>query len=129
MEGGAVAVFLELLPGLEDVPGDLEAVQAERLLRSQSELGVEGEVAAQVRPAHLPAGRVEAVVGDEAVGADDPSELIAEQRVQMLLAPAGRDPQHGGALPEGAPERAQLAGEIPAGLVDVERAGRTGLLE
>ena len=75
------------------------------------------------------AGRVQAVVGDEAVGADDPSELVAEQRVQMLLAAAGRDPQHGGALTEGAPERAEIAGEIPAGLVDVERAGRTGLLQ
>src|SRR6266545_1830162 len=57
------------------------------------------------------------------------SRRRCEQRVQMLLAAAGRDPQQGGALPEGAPERAQLAGEIPAGLVDVERAGRTGLLE
>jgi hypothetical protein len=82
-----------------------------------------------VRPAHLPPGRVEAVVGDEAVGADDASELVTEQRVQMLLAPAGGDPQDGGALTERAPERAQLAGEIPAGLVDVERAGRTRLLE
>src|SRR6266540_5124521 len=48
LEGGAVAVFLELLPGLEDGPGELEAVQAEGFLRSESEVGVEGEVAAQV---------------------------------------------------------------------------------
>jgi len=48
LEGGAVAVFLELLPGLEDGPGELEAVQAEGFLRSESEVGAEGEVAAQV---------------------------------------------------------------------------------
>jgi hypothetical protein len=29
----AVAVLLELLPGVEDVPGDLEPVEAERFLR------------------------------------------------------------------------------------------------
>jgi hypothetical protein len=41
LEGGAVAVLLELLPGLENVPGGLEAVQAERFLGSQAEVGVE----------------------------------------------------------------------------------------
>ena len=37
-----VAVLLELLPGMEDVPGDLEPIQAERLLRSRAQVGVEG---------------------------------------------------------------------------------------
>jgi hypothetical protein len=38
--------FLELLPGVEDVPRDLEPVEAERFLWSRAEVGVEGEVAA-----------------------------------------------------------------------------------
>ena len=66
LESGAVAVLLELLPGVEDVPGDLESVEAERLLRAEAEVGEEGDVAAQVRPADLPPLRREAVVGAEA---------------------------------------------------------------
>jgi hypothetical protein len=50
LEGGTVAVLLELLPGLEDVPGHLETVQTERFLCSQAEVGVEGEIAPQMRP-------------------------------------------------------------------------------
>ena len=85
MEGGAVAVFLELLPGLEDVPGDLEAVQAEGFLRSQSKVGVEGEVAAQMRPADLPPFRLEAVVSAEAIGANDAGELVASCALANML--------------------------------------------
>jgi hypothetical protein len=129
LERGAVAVVLELLPGVEDVPGDLEAIEAERFLDAETEVGVEGEVAAQVRPAHLPALRVEAVVGAEAVGADDAGEVVADQAVQMLLAAVGRDPQHRRLFAEGAPERTRLTAQVPAGLIDVERARRTRLLE
>src|SRR5215207_4419116 len=88
-QGGAVAVVLELLPGVEDVPGHLEPVEPERLLGSGAEVGVEGEVAAQVRPADLPLLGLEAVVGAEAVGADDAGEPIADQPVQVLLAAVG----------------------------------------
>src|SRR5713101_4804608 len=49
LQGGAVAVLLKLLPGLKDAPGDLEPVETERLLRAEAEVGMEGEVAAQVR--------------------------------------------------------------------------------
>ena len=38
----AVAVLLELLPGVEDVPRHLETVEPERLLRAKAEVGVEG---------------------------------------------------------------------------------------
>jgi hypothetical protein len=62
---------LKLLPGVEDVLGELESVERERLLRAEAEVGVEGEVAPQVRPADLPPLRLEAVVGGEAVRADD----------------------------------------------------------
>src|SRR5213596_1609308 len=89
LEGGTVAVFLELLPGVEDVPGDLETVEAECFLCSEAEVGVEGEVAAQVRPADLPLFVVEAVVGAEAIRADDPGELVADQAAQVLLAAVG----------------------------------------
>jgi hypothetical protein len=129
LERSTVAILLELLPRLEDIPGDLEPVEAERLLGAEAEVGVEGEVAAQMGPADLPLLRVEAVVGREAVGADDPVEGVAEQPVQVLLAAVGRDPQHGRLFAEGAPERARLAAQVPAGLVDVERARRTYLLE
>lgn len=37
----AVAVLLELLPSVEDVPGDLQPVQTERFLRTGAEVGVE----------------------------------------------------------------------------------------
>jgi hypothetical protein len=39
LQCGAVAVLLELLPSVEDVPGDLEPVQAERFLASGAEVG------------------------------------------------------------------------------------------
>ena len=129
LQGGAVAVLLKLLPGLKDVPGDLEPVETERLLRAEAEVGMEGEVAAQVRPAHLPPLRLQAVIGAEAIGADDTGEVAADQPVQMLLTPVGRDPQHRGLFAEGAPERARLTAQVPAGLVDVERAGITCPLE
>jgi len=79
LQGGTVAVSLELLPRVEDVPGDLEPVEPERFLGSEAEVGVEGEVAAQVRPAHLQTLGLEAVVSAEAVGADDTGELVADQ--------------------------------------------------
>src|SRR6266571_3744330 len=129
LERGAVAVVLELLPRVEDVPGHLEPVEAERLLRSEAEVGVEGEVAAQMRPADLPPFRLEAVVRAETIGANDAGELVADQPVQVLLAAVGRDPQYRRLFAEGAPERARLAAQVPAGLVDVERASRTGPLE
>src|SRR6266516_3316567 len=94
LQGGTVAVLLELPPGLEDVPGDLETVEAERFLGALAEVGMEGEVAAQVRPADLPPLGFEAVVGAEAVGAHDAGERVAEQSVEVLLAAVGRDPQH-----------------------------------
>jgi hypothetical protein len=120
--------LLELLPGLEDVPGDLEPLEAEGLLGAEAEVGMEGEVATQVRPTDLPPLRGEAVIGAEAVGANDPREIVADQPVQVLLAAVGRDPQHRRLLAEGTPERARLA-QIPAGLGDVERPGGTGPLE
>src|SRR5713101_1877206 len=82
-----------------------------------------------MRPAHLPALRLEAVVGAEAIGADDAGEAVADEAVQVLLAAVGRDPQHRRLFAEGAPERARLATQIPAGLVDVERARRPCLLD
>src|SRR5438552_2921926 len=88
----AVAVLLELLPSLEDVPGDLESVEAERLLLSRAEVGVEGEVSTKMRPAHLPALRLEAVVGAEAIRADTAREAVADEAVQVLLAAVGRAP-------------------------------------
>lgn len=114
---------------MEDVPADLEPVEAERFLRSRAEVGVESEVATQVRPAHLPPLRLEAVVGAETVGADDAGELVTGQPLQVLLATVGRDPQHRRLLAEGAPERARLAAEIPTGFVDVERSRCARLLQ
>src|SRR6266540_1146249 len=64
--------------------------------------------------------RLEAVVSAEAIGADDAGELVADQPVQVLLAAVGRDPQHRRLFAEGAPERARLAAQVPAGLIDVE---------
>src|SRR6266511_1281126 len=72
-------------------------------------------------PADLPPLRLEAVVGAEAIGADDARELVPDEPVRVLLAAVGRDP-HPRLLAEGAPKRARLAAEIPTGLVDVERA-------
>jgi hypothetical protein len=79
-------------------------------------------------PADLPPLRLEAVVGAEAIGADDARELVPDEPVRVLLAAVGRDP-HRRLLAEGAPKRARLAAEIPTGLVDVERACVSGLLE
>jgi hypothetical protein len=60
LERVTVAVLLELFPGMEDIPCDLEPVEPERLLRAEAEVGVEGEVAAPGaratnRPAAAPA--------------------------------------------------------------------------
>jgi len=129
LERGAVAVLLELLPGVEDVPGHFETVESKRFLRSRAEVGVVGEVAAQVRPTDLTPFRLEAVVGAEAVRAEDAGEAVADEPVQVLLAAVGRNPQHRRLFAEGAPERARLATEVPTRLVDVERARATGLLE
>src|SRR6266508_2187012 len=104
-------------------------VEPERLLRSEAEVGVEGEVAAQMRPADLPPFRLEAVVSAEAIGANNAGELVADQPVQVLLDTVRRDPQHRRLFAEGAPERARLAAQVPAGLVDVERRRCTGPLE
>src|SRR6266508_2886581 len=84
-------------------------VEPQRLLRAETEIGVEGKVAAQVRPAHLPPLRLEAVVGAETVGADDAGERIADQSVQVLLTAIGRDSQHRRLLAERTPQRARLA--------------------
>src|SRR6266498_651435 len=126
---GAVTVLLELLPRLEDVPGDLQAVKSEGFLGAEAEVGMEGEVAAQVRPAHLPPLGVEAVVGAEPIGTDDTGEPVADQSLQVRFAASGRDPQNGRLLAEGAPECARLAGEVPAGLIDVECRRCARLLE
>jgi len=40
-----------------------------------------------------------------------------------------RDPQYRRLFAEGTPERAHLTAQVPAGLVDVERASTRGLLE
>ncbi len=129
LECFAVAVLLELLPRVEDVPGDLEPVEPEHLLRALAEVGMEGEVAAKVRPAGLPPFRLKAVVGAEAIRTDDAGELVTDKPVEMLLAAIRRDLQHRRLLAEGAPERARLAIQVPAGLVDVERARRARPLE
>src|SRR5947207_11094452 len=82
-----------------------------------------------MRPADLPPLRLEAVVGAEAVRADNASEVVADEPVQVLLAAVGRDSQHRRLLAEGTPERARFAAQIPTRLVDVERARRTRPLE
>jgi hypothetical protein len=129
LERLAIAVLLELLPSVEDIPGDLQPVEPERLLRAEAQVGVEGELATQMRPAHLPPLRLEAVVRAEAVGANNAGEPIADEAVQVLLATVGRDPQHRRLFAEGAPKRARLAAQVPARLVNVERPRGTRLLE
>jgi deazaflavin-dependent oxidoreductase (nitroreductase family) len=62
-----VSVSLELLPRLENVPGHLEPLEAERFLWTRAKVGVEGEVTTTVRPAHLPPRGIKAVVGRERV--------------------------------------------------------------
>src|SRR6266516_4990752 len=94
LQRGAVTVLLELSPRLEDVPGHLEPVEPERLLGAEAEIGVEGEVAAQVRPAQLAALWLEAVVGAEPVGPDDPIEVVADEAKEAGSEPskfAGRE--------------------------------------
>src|SRR5438445_8664403 len=56
-------------------------------------------------------------------------EAVADEAVQVLLAAVGRDPQHRRLFAEGTPKRARLATQVPASLVDVERARTPGLLE
>jgi hypothetical protein len=77
----------------------------------------------------LPPLRLQAVVSAEAVGADNASEVFADEAVQVLLAAVGGDPQHRRLFAEGTPERPRLTTQVPAGLVDVERARVPGLLE
>jgi hypothetical protein len=47
----------------------------------------------------------------------------------VLLAAIGCDPQHRRLFAKGTPERPRLPAQVPAGLVDIERARRAGLLE
>jgi hypothetical protein len=100
-----VAVQLELLPGAEQAPGDVEAPLAEFLLRGQP-LGVGGEVSDRVRPAELAAAGVEAAVGPPAVGPDDTAEVLAEQGGRLALVAVGGDPEDRGSGAQGTPERA-----------------------
>ena len=116
---GAVAVLLELLPGLEQVVGDDQAGGSEVFLFAHS-FAVGGEVAEQVRPADLAVGRVEVVVAAVAVGADDPVVAFAEHGLRLGGVPAGRDPEDRGSTGERAPEHPAVAACLPAGLVDVD---------
>src|SRR6266542_4165110 len=74
---GALTVLLELLPGVEQVVRDDQSGVSEVFLCAHP-FAVGGEVAEQVRPADLAAGRVEVVVATPAVRADDPGVAFAE---------------------------------------------------
>src|SRR5919108_1124999 len=124
---GALAVGLIVVPGGEEVAGDLDALAAELLLFGHP-FAVGGEVAEQVRPTELPLGRVEVVVAAPAVGADDPGEALAEQCPGLEGVAAGGDPEHGRLTGQGAPERPAGAGGLPARLVDVDDRRRLDLL-
>jgi hypothetical protein len=89
---------------------------------------VGGEVAEQVRPAELAAGRVEVVVACPAVGADDPVVAFAEHDLGLGAVPAGGDPEHRSAPGERTPEQAALAAGLPTGLVDVDDGRALDLL-
>jgi hypothetical protein len=119
-ERAPVAVSSVDAPGGEEPFGDLQAALAELFLRSHP-FGVRGEVANQVRPAHLAAVGVEPVVGPPAVGTGDPGELFSQQRDQFTLVPVWCDPQQRCRPGERAPEGALAAPQPPAGLVEVDR--------
>ena len=112
---------------LQTVAPNLEAVVAEPLLLADA-FAVGAEVAEQVRPAELTAGRVEVVVAAIAVGADDPVVAFAEHGLGLGGVPAGRDPEDRGPAGKRAPEHPALAAGLPAGLVDVDDLGALDLL-
>jgi hypothetical protein len=76
-ESRAVAVSLEVIPGGEEAPGDLESGPTEALLRF-GPFALGGEVAEEVRPADLAGGGLEVAVRPPAIGADDAGEVWAE---------------------------------------------------
>jgi len=77
-----------LLPGREQLSGNLQGGLAELLLGSDS-LAVGGEVAYEMGPAELAPFRIEVVVGPPAIGAGDARELLAQERLGLALV-AGR---------------------------------------
>src|SRR6266545_2784418 len=103
------------------VAGHPKAVVAELLLFGHA-FAVGGEVSEEVGPAELPPAGVEVVVTTPAVGADDASEALAEQRPGLEGVAAGCDPEHRAPAGQRAPERPVAAGGLPADRVD--RAGR-----
>ena len=90
-ELAAVAVLLELLPGLEEAVRDREAGAAEFVLFAHS-FAVGGEVSEEVGPAELAAVGVEVVVAAVAVGADDAVVAFAEDGLRLGGVAAGGNP-------------------------------------
>src|SRR5215211_2477690 len=122
LETVAIPVGREGFPRAEQLAADLQARLAEALLIAES-LGVAAEVAQQVRPADLAAGRVELVVGPPAIRGDDPGEARADQLGQLALVAIGGDVEGGEAVGERGPQGAALPGAPPAGLIDADHGG------
>ena len=127
-EAVAVVIVAVLLPGGEQLLGDLQAGQTELLLRSEP-LAMRREIAHQVSPAELSPFGVEVVVGPPAIRAGDAGELLAQQRLGLALVAVGGDAKERRTRGEGAPERALAAAQAPAGLIDVERRGGADVAE
>ena len=101
--------------------GELEALLAEGLLLAQP-VGVAAEVALEMRPAHLAAGRVEMAVAVPAIRDHDPGVAGADQRVELLAVAVLGDLQERRVGGGRGPQRAALTAGAPAGLIDMHRA-------
>jgi hypothetical protein len=83
-------------------------------------VGVEGEIALQMRPADLPPLEWQVAVGPPAIAGDD-RPGVGEQRLGAVLVTVGLNGQDRVALGDGAPERALAPLPPPAGLIHVQR--------
>lgn len=102
----AVAVGGEGLPSREQLATGFKALLPEAALIGKA-FGVAAEVAQEVRPADLAAGRVQGVMGPPAIGGGDAGEALADQLGQLALVAGGGNVK-GGEVLVSAPHRVRL---------------------
>ncbi|MCW3047303.1 MAG: hypothetical protein JWO74_1587 [Solirubrobacterales bacterium] len=104
------------LPGPEQLAADSQAGLA-HLVLDPGALGVEREVALQVRPADLSSPDRQMAVGPPAIRRHD-RLAVGEQVLGAVFVAVGRHLEDGVAVGEDAPQRALVAAHAPARLVD-----------
>src|SRR5450755_1331018 len=108
------------VPDGEQSAGQLKARLTELFLGRES-LAVKAEISLQMTPAGLSLLGIEQVIRPPAVGGHDPPKPGAEEFLEPIAATVLNDPEDRRPGGRGGPHRAVLPGQIPPGLIDVDR--------